>query len=93
MGPPPSLEVNIEVDPPPEVNMEVDPPEVNMEVEPPWNEHGSGPLPPPGWTSQGAPSPLWMDQPGYPPPQTYHTSAIHQLASGQFSFEKRISTC
>ena len=62
------------------------PPEVVMEEEPP-TPHLDGPA---GW---GTP-PLWMDQLGYPPClRTDHTSAIHQLASGRFSFEKRISTC
>ena len=78
------------------------------EVDPPGSEHGSGPpsgwtswgTPPDGPAGlppldgpTGVP-PFWMDQLGYPPtPKIDHTSAIHQLASGWFSFEKRISTC
>ena len=44
---------------------------------------------PTGWTSQGTP-PGWIRQ---GPPRTEHTSAIHQLTSGRYSFGKRISTC
>ena len=56
-----------------------------------WGTPPDGPagVPPSGWTSWGTPP---LDGPAGIPPQTDNTLAVLQLASGQFSFEKRIST-